>query len=800
MKNKIIEINNLVNNEKFNNVLQKLYTASDVMSFEEKSFILSSGIIFVREFELTGESRFLEFAYNIFLRYAVKTSDCEPIVDFCVNYGFYPIIDFLNKMSIIRDDDIFQRLISHRINTEYRSNGYVETKQQKELREYFLNNDKNIICLSAPTSFGKSSLIIDHINKNICKSKKIAIIVPTKSLLTQTLINLRKKVKDIKIIIYDDMYNGEDSFIAVFTQERALRFLSNKNIGFDIVYVDEAHDIFEKSGRAQLLCRFLKLNAIKNANQKLIFISPFIDCPDNLKFSFEQKIEGKSIKVDMKEPMLFYFMKDGVVEQYNRFLDKFYYQGKSLNYINYINENKTNKSFYFLNSPLKIEKFAKTLCKNREKIVSRDIDIIVENLSEYVHKDFFEIECLRRGIIYLHAKIPEQIKEYLLYKFCTIDVLTELVANAVILEGVNLPITSLFVLSSRNLTKTQLRNLMGRVNRLNYVFDGCLTDTSVFFERLMPKIHFIDTDDFMGKYSMKSKLTTLNKRDRDEVYNPLLTNFKGRIDEGVKKAKKIDKLFFQDSDVSGKFNAKKIISSGLNEFFDVDNMDFEYLNNKILLLKNDKNFLEKNFLDKIYELFFNGLDLNVTDFEIDRLRHYKTVEYYKRFIEKKNQPLNNRIKWQILYLLWLKQTRPLHLLYIGASFGEIKRSAKDRCPVYIKLNNKKRMEIVNIAIVKQKIEEDFVNYKLFKFVQFLKDVELLSDEQYWLIMYGTKNKEYLNLMKKGVPIHLLIRLSNDGQIKNISISEVGNIMQNHEFKYYKETVDDITKFEINKYL
>lgn len=800
MKNKILEINNLVNDEMFVNVLQKLYTSTGVMSFDEESFILSSGIVFVREFELTGENRFLEFAYDIFLRYTIKTKDYEPIIDFCVNCGFYPIVYFVDKIFDIKDENIFKRMILHRINKEYRANGYIETKQQKDMRKYFLSNKNNIICLSAPTSFGKSSLIIDHIKENICEKKRVVIIVPTKSLLTQTLMNLRKEIKNIKIIIYDDMYDGEDNFIAVFTQERALRFLSNKNIGFDMVYVDEAHDLFEKGSRAQLLCRFLKLNSIKNANQKLIFISPFINSPDNLKFSNKQEVDGKLVKLDVKEPVLYYFMRNGVVKQYNRFLNQFYDEGECSNYLKYIKENKTEKNFYFLNSPLKIEKFAKTLCENRSEIFSEEIDIIIRNLSEYVHQDFFEIECIRRGVIYLHAKIPEQIKEYLLYKFCTVNSITELVANAVILEGVNLPITSLFVMSSRNLTKTQLRNLIGRVNRLNYVFDERIADADLFFNRLMPKIHFIDTDDFMGKCSMESKLRLLNGCDKDEIQNPLLINFKGKVDDGVKKAQKIDELFFKDNNVLDDFNVKKIISSGLSDFFDIKSIDFERVNSRIKYFKEDKNFLDKDFLDKIYELFFNKSDFGIIDFEIGRLRHYEAIRYYKKFLERKNKSLSNRIEWQISYLFWLKKVNPSYLLYIGTSFGEVKRSKKDRCPAYIKLNDKERREIVNIAIVKQKIEEDFVNYKLMKFVQFLKDVGLLSDEQYWLIMYGTKNQGYLSLMKKGVPVHLLIKLFNDGQINNISIHDTGTIIQSYEFKCYKETVDDITKFEINKYL
>lgn len=173
MKNKILEINNLVNDEMFVNVLQKLYTSTGVMSFDEESFILSSGIVFVREFELTGENRFLEFAYDIFLRYTIKTKDYEPIIDFCVNCGFYPIVYFVDKIFDIKDENIFKRMILHRINKEYRANGYIETKQQKDMRKYFLSNKNNIICLSAPTSFGKSSLIIDHIKENICEKREL---------------------------------------------------------------------------------------------------------------------------------------------------------------------------------------------------------------------------------------------------------------------------------------------------------------------------------------------------------------------------------------------------------------------------------------------------------------------------------------------------------------------------------------------------------------------------------------------------------------------------------------------------
>ena len=62
------------------------------------------------------------------------------------------------------------------------------------------------------------------------------------------------------------------------------------------------------------------------------------------------------------------------------------------------------------------------------------------------------------------------LKDYLEYKFKKCEKLKYIIANHVILEGMNLPIDRLFILSVRNLSKVQLVNLIGRVNRLNEIF------------------------------------------------------------------------------------------------------------------------------------------------------------------------------------------------------------------------------------------------------------------------------------------------------------------------------------------
>ncbi|MFL0134819.1 DEAD/DEAH box helicase family protein, partial [Tenacibaculum maritimum] len=118
----------------------------------------------------------------------------------------------------------------------YFNGEYYETIQQKREKSTFLKNTSQEKAFIAPTSFGKSSLIIDYIK--LFSNKKIAIIVPTKSLLSQTYKMVRDAELNYKILIHDEMYDKQKSFIAVFTQERALRLLSkNEGLYFDIIII-----------------------------------------------------------------------------------------------------------------------------------------------------------------------------------------------------------------------------------------------------------------------------------------------------------------------------------------------------------------------------------------------------------------------------------------------------------------------------------------------------------------------------------------------------------------------------------
>lgn len=240
-------------------VMGKLTVNPKSMTDAEKMYILTCAIMLIKKYERdTRYSSYVELAYYIILKYSLSFKDFEPLYDFAVNFGFYPIAQAITNDNLLSFDDIASSLLSNQISKKYTKNGLVEIFEQKCTREKIIAAQSSEICFVAPTSFGKSSLIIEHIKAHWDKAKKIAIIVPTKSLLMQTYRAVRNAKFNVKILIHDEMYDGEETFIAVFTQERALRLLDKMvGVSFDTLYIDEAHRVLERDSRAILLLRLI---------------------------------------------------------------------------------------------------------------------------------------------------------------------------------------------------------------------------------------------------------------------------------------------------------------------------------------------------------------------------------------------------------------------------------------------------------------------------------------------------------------------------------------------------------------
>jgi superfamily II DNA or RNA helicase len=803
-------------NKKFNSVFKKLCTNAN-LTFEDKSYILSTAILFLKHFQKDNRhTTYADLAYFIILKYSLTYKDFYPLYDFSLNFGFYPISNSLIKENLIEIDNIQNAISNSNIIKFKNKNNYIETLEQNLKSNSFLNDSVNEKGYLAPTSFGKSSLILDYIE--IEKSnEKIVIIVPTKSLLIQTYQMIKESKIKRKIIIHEEMYNDEKNFIAIFTQERALRLLRNKQIHYDILIIDEAHNLLKNDNRSILLSRLISKNKNRNPNCKIIYLSPLINNINNLKIEDSQNLSSHIIHFNIKEPEIFEFTFNNKKRLYNRFTNLNYdKKDTSKNILDYIVSNSNHKNFIYNYRPIKIEETARRISSKLKDIEnSKNINSVIRILEKEVHPNFYAIDYVKKGLIYLHGNIPEIIKEYLEHKYRTLKEFKFIVANSVILEGINMPIDSLFILNTYNLHGKELINLIGRVNRLNEVF----TQKESNLEKLLPHVHFVNNKEYNGEKSdMSNKIQILRSRIfEDKIDNPTLDSFdindlKGKEEDLKNKKIKIEKIIENENFIT-KTHTNQIDS--LKQYLIESNISDIYINidkaaNEIQQTLNriekDEDWNNNSVLDKINLLFLTSIE-NINDFEIKRLNSIEARNYYQNYIlVSQKKSLTENVEDLVSYFN-SRIASNTALFYIGSAYGEIAKETnsynKSKKPnkVYIDLSdNKSKTELVNLAIVKLKMEDNFISFKLNKFIVMLMDFKLISTNEYNKYIYGTTDEKRIALTKYGMSINLITRIIKDSQLENIYFDEYNNLKGNDKFKHFLTTIDDFYRFEINRHL
>lgn len=819
------QLSSLKKTKEFREPFYKLVRGDKSLTEKEQEFLLLSSLLLFNFYNKDNRFKsFFRLAYYIIVKYSLLFKSFQPLYDIALQIGFYPICKFLIDKELVLLNSINEKSVFKLIEkkyTHYRDN-YVETLEQKNAVTKLLSSQSKNLIYIAPTSYGKSSFITEVLLKN--EYSKIGIIVPSKSLLVQTYNSVKSLNLPYKLILHDEMYNFESNIIGILTQERAMR-LQRKGVFFDLMFIDEAHKLLEfnyENSRGLILSRVIKLNKLRKIHTKIIYLSPLIDKVGNLKLDAEEKFDFYRIKHNLKCNDIYYFY-DNKLTLYEKFTDKELIIEEKISFKRYINQFSKEKNFVYNYRPINIEKLAKALFEldSLPLIKNRELDKIIGTLSAEVHDDFYVNEFLKKGIIYIHAKIPNIIKEYLEHKFKTLSCIKYIVANDVILEGINLPIDNIFITSTYRFNGKKLTNLIGRVNRLNYVFDN----TSL--EKLNSNIHFLELEEYQGTYSMEKKIKLLRDNGFDDfLQNPLLTNYDVHS-LGIKKTKKesqkerIEKREKLDTSIISKTNfllkdddtlslrdqiKKYCIENNIDDFY--NNIDYvsSIIENKINAYRKNEKFINQSIIGKIVNIFISKLEVNIKDYELERLKNRKARRYYRNYIEiMQRKTLKENIKETSKFFIQKKASED-PLLYIGKSFGEIARVSEKYNnkeylnKVYVDLTEKNDNDLINLAIVKLKIEEDFVSFKLNKLINFLYDFKLISMNEYNYHTYGALDDNLIAFSKLGLSVNIVKKLQEDNQINNISFNKYGNLIVKKSFYTYLENQSELFKFEINKYI
>jgi len=826
------ELKKLGKDKYFKNIFEKLCLNKE-LNFQEKEFILTCALLFFKYYNFDKRLKgYFKIGYFIILKYALNFKDYKPLYEISLQIGFYPIIDFITKIEKnLYSVDSKNLIIDAIAFISYKKNfkspeKYIESLEQNYSRNSILESKSDGIAYIAPTSYGKSSLIKEFIKSN--NFSKIAIIVPSKSLLVQTYNDIKALKLDYKLVLHDEMYNNEKKFIGILTQERATRILNkNSSINYEILFIDEAHKLFNRDSRSYILSRLIQLNYKRNNNQKVVYLSPLIEKEENLKVKRTNKGEifTKKIQHDFKSFEL-YFYENQQTYFYDRFTDSYFNLTSKTDYFKYIIDNSTNKNFIFHSRPIKVEKLAENISKNINIDLSQNdaVKSVIETLNKEVHKSFFVTNFIKKGVIYIHAKMPNIVKEYLEEKFKKINVIKFIIANTVILEGINLPIETIFITTNgtgngnERLNIKDLINLVGRANRLNEVFSSDRPDLN----GLLSKIHFMNHIDYQGKNSIKTSLNALREYSfKDIIKNPLIENYDINDLEfsGTKEQKEERKNkhiiednrlieyseFILETPTNLDFEIKKhIIENSINVFYKDLDLAIEKIIDNILNFEFDYNY---KIVDIVNDIFVVNNEDNIIDYELERLKNIKARNYYNNFLETTQKlHLNERINDTLNYFLKKAQTDDPNL-YIGSSYGDLSRTSEKyknehySGKVYIDLRKPENI-LVNIAIVKLKIEEDFISFKLNSLIVFLYEFDIIPEDYYFNYIYGTNDLSIIKLVRFGLSVNVITKLKKDNQIDNLDLDKNGNLFVKNKdvFSLYLNSQQELFQFEIKKYL
>lgn len=395
-------------------------------------------------------------------------------------YGFLSYFDEKEKECFLKSDVL--RSQSYKgIKMDYYNRG------QLSLIEEINNNEK--VMISAPTSFGKTSIIIEYIIQNKTRLHNIIFVLPTNSLIEELYHKLLEYNKEVDLKY--DITNQPNRFIGrqifLLTPERFLMQyqIEKHNIySTDLVVMDEMYKIRKENADIKDFLndrslRFRKVaDIIAKCNRKVVYLSPYTYTDTKSMSLFMMKHDVKKINRTIE-----YVGKEIIdASKFVRPKDTKYKKAISLMY-----RLQEEKNIVYVSDRDTASKIVKNYFPIKEEFKGERIKAFYNHIKDNYVIDEFEwdvAEAIRKGIGIYIAPMPRYIKREIVSLYET-NMLSTIIATTAFTEGVNCNAKNMILTSintGRTLPLTQIDalNTIGRVGR--------------FASESIGKVYCIDTD------------------------------------------------------------------------------------------------------------------------------------------------------------------------------------------------------------------------------------------------------------------------------------------------------------------
>lgn len=802
-----------------NTIFPALYVrflVDEKISKDDYQKLLSLAVVFLN----SDDYRVKRLGYRIIVIYSNRTGDYAPLYEVTINMGLYPVAKFIDLKHVEEDRKTFYTELNAAFLEGFKEGNVYCSEQQYLLKKFYEESKNETISVVAPTSYGKTELILNTLRE--CNNRSVCIITPTKSLLAQTRRRiLQAKIPGIKkVVVHPEMYNPSDKFcVAVLTQERLLRLLKNyPGLSFPFVIVDEAHNLLESTRRDELLASVIVLLNKRNPQTSFKFLTPFVSNTSNLKVRYTTyDLTSYEISEYVKTEKIFLYdirHKTGL-SLYDQFVDtwaKCPAEPTNQTSVQFIKNHCASKNIIYFNKPIDIEAFAEKLSANLPDIeMEPELKKAIEDISAYIHPEYNIVKCLKKGVIYHHASVPDLIRGYIEYLYSKIAQIRFVITSSTLLEGVNIPAQKLFIMDNRKgpsrLSPSAFRNLIGRICR----FSEILNQEQGTLEGLEPEIYFVFDTYFSRNANVKSFVSSVMRVDKeihDSADNILLQN-KDISQENLAELDRAKEYLenyepgtienYQERHVRTKVGKSCV----QNNLLEIDVFENEQQIQKMLNSAKYKNVISDSntLIDYIYDLFIPFVIQNEANSNLQRFRYTATQNYYKMFLswKLKATSFSQMVMHTVSYWKKLISNRDDTVVYVGKWGDTIHKDANSHRELWVDVSKKTHSQLINLAVVRIKEEQDFVDNTIMKFVEVLNDLGRMDQELYLKMKYGSTDKREIVLIKNGVSLSLtklllekyISYVTVDSSSDTISlsqelISEMRKNKENHILTYEAE--------------
>ena len=391
-------------------------------------------------------------------------------------------------------------------------------RYQKNVLDSFTARQQNRFVLTAPTSFGKTFLVYEIIQK--MQYQNILLIFPAISLLSENYARLCSSDTFQKYKIHslsEEDFNLSEKNIFIFTPERFLSFMdSHQHIHFDFAFIDEVYKIDnsfivdqETSSENERDTAYrLALEFICNLTGDMLLAGPYMALPQP---NTQQHKSFNNFAEDNGFSFLRYNQCEIVLKEYITIKSKQHYNidgipveigyiGKGQKIANIIKSLSTpnENTIIYCGRRSDTEVYARALLRDHALIASfqetcsgiesNTYEMFLNHLEHTFGDDWIVLKALKGRIGIHHSLIPKYIQKEIINLF-NVGALLCLFSTTTITEGINTSAKNIVITSNKKglkpLRQFDAKNIAGRAGRFYQHYSGRVIDLNNGFENIV---------------------------------------------------------------------------------------------------------------------------------------------------------------------------------------------------------------------------------------------------------------------------------------------------------------------------